>query len=168
MELWDLYDKERNPLGKTHIRGLPLDKGEYHLVVFVWTFNSCGQVLMTKRSAEKQSYAGLWEHTGGSVQAGETSLQAIQRELREETGISATVEDLQLAESYRRSNDICDIYFLKKDVPLEEIRLQPGETCDAKWVSRAQLEDMISKGEVARPDAQRYRQLGKKLDDLLK
>ena len=168
MELWDLYDKELKPLGKTNIRGLPLDKGEYHLVVFVWTFNSCGQVLMTKRSAEKQSYAGLWEHTGGSVQAGETSLQAIQRELREETGISATVEDLQLAESYRRSNDICDIYFLKKDVPLEEIRLQPGETCDAKWVSRAQLEDMISKGEVARPDAQRYRQLGKKLDDLLK
>ena len=88
--------------------------------------------------------------------------------LHEETGIYATAEELHLAESYRRSNDICDIYFLKKDVPLEEIRLQPGETCDAKWVTRAQLEEMIARGEVARPDAQRYRQLGSKLKDLLK
>lgn len=168
MELWDLYDKERRPLGRTHVRGVPLDKGEYHLVVFVWTFNRLGQVLMTKRSPEKQSYAGLWEHTGGSVQAGESSLAAILRELQEETGICARPEELCLAESYRRSNDFCDIYFLKKDVPVEQICLQPGETCDAKWVSRAELEEMIRRGEVARPDAQRYRQLGSKLDDLLK
>lgn len=168
MELWDLYDKERKPLGKTHIRGVPLDKGEYHLVVFVWTFNSSGQVLMTKRSPEKVSYPGLWEHTGGSVQAGESSLCAILRELQEETGISARPEELHLAESYRRSNDFCDIYFLQKDVPLEQIRLQQGETCDAKWVTRSQLEEMISRGEVARPDAQRYRQLGSKLNELLK
>lgn len=168
MELWDLYDKDRSPLGRTHVRGVPLEKGEYHLVVFVWTFNSRGQVLMTKRAPEKQSYAGLWEHTGGSVQAGETSLQAILRELQEETGIGARPEELRLAESYRRSNDICDVYFLKKDVPLEQICLQPGETCDAKWVTRAQLEEMIQRGEVAKPDAQRYRQLGNKLEGLLK
>ena len=77
MELWDLYDKDRKPLGKTHVRGVPLKKGEYHLVVFVWVFNSTGQVLMTKRAPEKQSYPNLWEHTGGSVLSGETSRQAI-------------------------------------------------------------------------------------------
>lgn len=168
MELWDLYDKDRRPLGRTHVRGIPLGKGEYHLVVFAWTFNSLGQVLMTKRSPEKQSYAGQWEHTGGSVQAGETSLQAILRELEEETGIQACAEELQMAESYRRSSDFCDIYFLRRDIPLEEIRLQEGETCDAKWVSRSELEDMIRRGEVAKPDAQRYRQLGEKLNHLLK
>ena len=168
MELWDLYDKKRRPLGRTHVRGVSLEKGEYHLVVFAWTFNSLGQVLMTKRSPEKQSYAGQWEHTGGSAQAGETSLQAILRELEEETGICARAEELRLAESYRRSNDFCDIYFLHRDVPLEEIRLQEGETCDAKWVSRTELEAMIHRGEVARPDAQRYRQLGSKLDGLLR
>ena len=26
MELWDLYDKERRPLGKTHERGKPIAK----------------------------------------------------------------------------------------------------------------------------------------------
>lgn len=168
MELWDLYDKERRPLGKTHVRGVPLAKGEYHLVVFVWVFNSHGQVLMTKRSPEKQSYPNLWEHTGGSAMAGETSMQAIRRELLEETGIYAEEEELTLVDSYTRTGSFCDIYFLHKDVLTTELTLQPGETCDAKWVNRAQLEEMIRKGEVAKPDVQRYQQLSDKLKDRLK
>ena len=168
MELWDLYDKERRPLGKTHVRGVPLAKGEYHLVVFVWVFNSHGQVLMTKRSPEKQSYPNLWEHTGGSAMAGESSMQAIRRELLEETGIYAEEEELTLVDSYTRTGSFCDIYFLHKDVLTTELTLQPGETCDAKWVTRAQLEEMIRKGEVAKPDVQRYQQLSDKLKDRLK
>ena len=35
MELWDLYDEHRAPLGRTHQRGLPLAPGEYHLAVIV-------------------------------------------------------------------------------------------------------------------------------------
>ena len=81
MELWDVYDEQRQPLGKTHVRGVPMAPGEYHLVVFVWVFDGRGRVLMTKRSPEKRSYPNKWEHTGGAAQAGESSLQAIQREL---------------------------------------------------------------------------------------
>ena len=168
MEFWDLYDRERRPLGKTHMRGVPLAKGEYHLVVFVWVFNSRGQVLMTKRAPEKQSYPNLWEHTGGSVLAGESSLEAICRELFEETGIHAEAEELTLVETYSRVGSFCDIYFLQKDVALSELTMQPGETCDAKWVTRAQLEEMIAQGMVAKPDVQRYEQLKGKLTDLLK
>lgn len=36
-EYWDLYDTNRQPLGRTHLRGLPLDKDTYHVVVSVWT-----------------------------------------------------------------------------------------------------------------------------------
>ena len=168
MELWDLYDKARQPLGKTHVRGVPLKKGEYHLVVFVWVFNSQGQVLMTKRAPEKQSYPNLWEHTGGSVLAGESSLAAIRRELFEETGIRAEEEELTLVDTYTKVGSFCDIYFLQKDVALSELTMQPGETCDAKWVTRAQLEEMIAQGRVAKPDVQRYEQLKGKLTDLLK
>lgn len=168
MELWDLFDKERRPLGKTHVRGVPLAKGEYHLVVFVWVFNSSGQVLMTKRSPEKQSYPNLWEHTGGSAVAGESSMQAIRRELLEETGICAEEEELTLVDSYTRTGSFCDIYFLHKDILTSELTLQPGETCDAKWVTRAQLEEMIAQGQVAKPDVQRYHQLAEKLKDRLK
>jgi len=62
-----------------------------------------------------------------------------------------------------RKDSRCDIYFLQKDVPLTELVMQPGETCDCKWVSRAELERMIRNKEIAKPDATRYRQLGEKL-----
>lgn len=28
MELWDVYDKNRNKTGKTHVRGVPMAEGE--------------------------------------------------------------------------------------------------------------------------------------------
>ena len=107
---------------------------------------------------------------GGAALAGESSLQAIQRELFEETGIRAEPCEFHLAETYCRRGDnyICDIYFLIKDVPLEALTMQPGETCEAKWVNRQELEDMIADGIVARPDVRRYRQLDSKLDKYLR
>ena len=83
MELWDVFDENRRPLHRTHVRGVPMRRGEYHLVVFVWIFNSAGQTLLTKRSPETKNYPNIWSPTGGAVQAVETSLQAIARELRE-------------------------------------------------------------------------------------
>ena len=81
MELWDLYDKDRRPLGRTHQRGLPVPPGAYHLAVIVVILNPKGEVLLTRRAPEKDACPGWWENTGGSVLAGETSLEAITREL---------------------------------------------------------------------------------------
>ena len=77
MELWDLYDKDRRPLGRTHQRGLPVPPGAYHLAVIVVILNPKGEVLLTRRAPEKDACPGWWENTGGSVLAGETSLEAI-------------------------------------------------------------------------------------------
>ena len=67
MEIWDVYDARRQPTGRTHMRGVPMQPGDYHLIVFVWIFNSRGQLLLTKRSPEKESYPNLWETTGGAA-----------------------------------------------------------------------------------------------------
>ena len=169
MELWDLFDKNRRPLHRTHVRGVPMRRGEYHLVVFVWIFNSCGQMLLTKRSPEKKTYPNFWSPTGGAVQAGETSLQAIARELREETGIQADRTEFKLLTSacVASRSYFSDIYSLQKDVPQSEIVLQEGETCDAKWVSKAEFEAMIAAGEIAPPDVERYRSLQERFDEVL-
>lgn len=49
MELWDLYDSERNPLGRTHVRGEAFAEGEYYVCVEVWIRNSKGEFLIQKR-----------------------------------------------------------------------------------------------------------------------
>lgn len=170
MELWDLFDKERRPLGRTHERGLPLPAGAYHLAVFVWVFNSRGQTLLTRRAPEKQHYAGLWSVTGGAAQAGESSREAICRELREETGICARAEDFVLLQSVRSDARayFSDIYFLRCDAPSESLTMQPGETTEARWVDRAALEALIARGEFAAPDAERYVSLKEKFSDLFR
>ena len=91
MEYNDIYDARRNLTGKTHRRGTPWRKGEYGLVVCVWVYDGEGNVLMTRRAPEK-SFPGTWENSGGAARAGENSLQAIVRELYEETGRRANPE----------------------------------------------------------------------------
>ena len=141
MELWDLYDEHRAPLGRTHQRGLPLAPGEYHLAVIVVIVNSRGEVLLTRRSPEKAVCPGWWENTGGAVQAGETSRQAILRELGEETGLSPRPEELTLLlQEDCRDGTHFDIYALTWEGEPEDIHLQAGETDAARWMPLAEWE----------------------------
>ena len=85
-EMWDVYDVDRRPLGKTHPRGVPLPAGEYHLIVLVMLQNEKGEFLVTRRAPNK-GFPNMWEFTGGSALAGDDSLTSALREVREETGI---------------------------------------------------------------------------------
>ena len=48
MELWDIYDIDRQPTGGTSVRGEALGSGEYHMVVHLGIFNSEGKLLIQK------------------------------------------------------------------------------------------------------------------------
>ena len=85
MEKWDLYDKNRNKLNKIVDRGSVLSDDEYHLVVNGWVKNDKDEFLITQRAPHK-SFPYMWECTGGSAVSGETSLEAVAREVKEELG----------------------------------------------------------------------------------
>ena len=85
-ELWDIYDINRKPTGRTVERGKPMKSGEYHIVVNVWIRNSKGEWLISKRTPNKH-FPLLWEPTGGSAVSGESSFDAAIRETREELGV---------------------------------------------------------------------------------
>lgn len=155
MEYNDIYDINRKLTGKTHLRGKPLQPGEYGLVACVWVYDGKGNVLMTRRAKEK-IFAGTWENSGGAVFAGETSLQAIARELREETGICAAETEFRLIDTGMDSQTHYDYYALCRDVSIEDIVLQPGETDDAKWVSFSQVHQMIDRGEICQVIAKQF------------
>lgn len=126
------------------LRGTRVPEGYYLLLVSILTQNSRGEILVTRRAPEKK-YAGRWEITGGCVQSGETALQGAVRELREETGIEAGVHEVLHCGTRIRADYIHEFYKVRKDVPLSEIKLQPGETDDAKWVTAAQFREMAER-----------------------
>lgn len=151
----DIYDRGRNLTGRVHLRGTTWRKGEYGLVVCVWVYDGKGKLLLTRRAPEK-SFAGTWENSGGAAKAGETSLQAIIRELKEETGITASAEEFELLCSDRDRTAHYDFYCLKKEIPIERVALQPGETDDAKWVTFAQVHEMIRQKQICKVIANQF------------
>jgi len=155
MEFNDIYDRDRNLTGRVHKRGTPWKRGEYGLVVCVWVHDGNGKLLLTRRAREK-SFAGTWENSGGAAKAGESSLEAIVRELAEETGIHAAPEEFELLGSGRDGSAHYDYYCLQCDVPVERIVLQPGETDGVQWVTFAQVHRMIEKGQICRIIANQF------------
>lgn len=74
-----------------------------HRVVHVLVFNNAGDLLLQKRSMNKDVAPGRWDTSvGGHVDPGESLEQAALREMKEELGIEATLERLY---SYVHSND---------------------------------------------------------------
>ncbi|MCQ2419434.1 MAG: NUDIX hydrolase [Clostridia bacterium] len=163
MEQWDIYDKKRQPLGYTKGRSEALSEGEYHLIAFTLIFDRQGEMLLTLRDPEKLRYPNLWGNTGGAVQAGETTRDAIVREVYEETGIEAAPEDFLLLDADFRSSrhSMTDVFLLIVDRP-KTIYLQKGETVDSRWVTIRQAERMMEQGLVAAPDAERWPEIKKK------
>ena len=149
MEFNDIYDENRNLTGRVHKRGNPWQPGEYGLVVCVWVYDGNGKLLLTRR-AKGKSFAGTWENSGGAAKAGETSRQAIARELFEETGIRAGEDEFELLDSARDRNTFYDFYCLKRHVKLKDIRLLPGETDDVMWASFGKVHWMIRTGKICK------------------
>ena len=155
MEWNDVYDRDRNLTGRVHRRGTRWKTGDYGLIVCVWVYDGRGKVLLTCRAPDK-SFAGNWENSGGAAQHGETSLQAVTRELREETGITAAPEDFELLDSRRDRDAFLDFYCLRNATPIEQIVLQKGETVDAKWASFEEIHRMIEEKQICRVIARQF------------
>ena len=157
MEYNDIYDRDRRRTGRLHLRGTRWHRGEYGLIVCVWVYDGKGKLLLTRRAPEK-SFPGTWENSGGAAKAGESSRQAIARELFEETGIKAEPKDFELLDSRRDRDAFFDFYCLKNDTPLEKIVLQEGETTDVKWATFAEVHQMIEDRQICRVISRQFLQ----------
>ena len=156
LEYNDVYDRQRRLTGRTHIRGTRWKTGEYGLVVCVWVHDGEGNLLLTRRAKEK-SFPGTWENSGGAVVAGETSRQAIVRELFEETGIRADEEEFELLDSGCDGNFHYDYYCIQRKIPLSEIVLLPGETDGVQWATFEQVHKLIDEKKICRVIARQFR-----------
>lgn len=146
-EILDLYDKNMRPTGETVKRGERMPEGRYLLLVSIMTVDRSGRILLTRRAPEKR-YAGRWEITGGCVQSGETAAEGARRELLEETGIRVREKEMKPCGTEQRSGYFHVFYLVRKDLAADAVRLQPGETDDAKWVTPEEFLEMAEQRQM--------------------
>ena len=135
MEYWDIYDKNKQRTGRTMKRNdWCLADDEYHLTVLGVIVRPDGKFLITKRVMTKSWAPGWWEVSGGGVRAGESSRDAVIREVKEETGLDVSNADGGYLFDYHRENPgegdnyFVDVYrfqmdFDESDLNFEEVEI---------------------------------------------
>jgi len=148
-ELWDVYDANKNLTGRTHRRGDPLPEGDYHLVAISLLQNSKDEFLIARRSPLITS-PNIWAFPGGAVSAGEDSLTAVVREIKEETGLSVLPQNGKLLHTEKPHGiyrAFFDIWLFRQDFNIKDVILQDGENTDAKYASIEKIRQMVASGE---------------------
>ena len=153
MEYWDIYDVDKQPTGRTMKRNdWNMKPGDYHLTVLGVLQNREGKYLITKRVMTKAWAAGWWEVSGGGVQAGESSIEAVRREVIEETGIDVSDFDGGLQFTYRRDNPdekdnyFVDVYKFTGDFEEKDVRPQEAETDGFKLATLDEIKEYAEQG----------------------
>ena len=113
MELWDIYDENKQPTGRTMKKNdWHMKPGEFHLTVLGVIRRPDGKFLITQRVMTKAWAPGAWEVSGGGVMAGETS---------------AHLFSYQRINPDEGDNYFVDIYRFEMDVKEEDVHIQTAE-----------------------------------------
>lgn len=153
MELWDIYDKNKQRTGRTMKRNdWCLKDGEYHLTVLGVVVRPDRKFLITRRVMTKSWAPGWWEVSGGAVQAGEDSYDAVLREVKEETGLDVSGCGNGYQFTYQRENPgegdnyFVDIYRFVLNFDEKDVHPQEAETMGFKLATREEIKELADQG----------------------
>lgn len=134
-EYWDVYDINGAKLGYTKRLDEKFHEGEYHIGASLWIANSQGSLLIQKRASSKKVCPNLWSITGGKVWAGESSITACLREVKEEIGLSLCERDISFLYRSVGTNMLFDDYIAIVDFQIDKAALNLSEVSEIKWAS---------------------------------
>jgi 8-oxo-dGTP diphosphatase len=96
--------------------------------------NPEGQVLIAQRPMDKHM-GGAWEFPGGKVEAGETVLEALHRELLEELGMTIANASALMTHRHEYPDRVVNLQVLAiTDAPLDKLGDIGAEGQPLRWV----------------------------------
>jgi len=143
MELLDIYDNNGNPTGKTIIRGdnrVKLNNNEHIAVAVIIIENNNKKFLIQKTSKQKGSKYSL---TGGHIKSKDTPLETIIKEVSEELGIDISNDSIKDYGFICYDMPLRYIYYLKKDININNIKLQKEEVEYVKYMTKKEVKELI-------------------------
>ncbi len=147
------------PTGRSVSRHVVHRDGLWHRTVHIWVVNGNREVLLQRRVESKENYPGLWDiSAAGHISFGETSLEAAEKELFEELGITVDAGALHYVTSIAREavlnegryidREWVDIYTLHREILLDSLILQAEEVADVRWASLGELSRRVREGDA--------------------
>jgi len=110
-----------------------------HLDVVAALFRKDGKILLCQRY-DDDDFGGLWEFPGGKIEEGESSVQAVVREMKEELGLNCEVGNFVDKFSDENETLRIDIFLYRIDSYVG--KMQCIECQDFKWVTLKESKTM--------------------------
>ena len=153
MEYRDLYDENKNLTGEKININDEIPKGKYINNVVIFIENDRGELLL-----QINKKYNLWSTTGGHPKSGESSIDGIITEVKEELGIDISNDKLILFKTIKTEDDFVDLYYLKKDIDLMDID-RNEEVGEVGWFDEDEILEMISKKKLIPSHVTFYKEL---------
>ena len=154
MEHFDILDTDGKHTGEKKLREQVHADGDWHGAIDVCIINPKGEILIQKRTPNKDSYPNLWEiSSSGHISAGETGIESAIREVSEELGLKFKKEDFEFLFAVKTqhitnngtfiNNEVKDIYLIETDIDINVLTLQKEEVSEVKLMHFTDFEKQI-------------------------
>lgn len=141
----DLYNEKLEKTEFTYFKGESIPDGLYPMVVMILIQNSKNEFLMQKRVPNKGGDCGV---TGGHPKSGETCLEGIITETKEELGIDISNQRIIEFASGCDGKDCYRMYYTKMDLDIYKLDIQKEELTEVQWFSIDTLTKMVDNKEL--------------------
>lgn len=163
MELIDVLDENGVATGEVLSRDEVHKKGLWHRSIVVAIVNEKNEILVQKRSENKEKNPGMWDiSVAGHISAGQDSLSAAAREINEEVsvllGYRTEIKDFRYMYCFRKEQkfkedfierQFYDFFILRTSgVDDKTLDFQLEEVQAVKFVNLNELQKMIDEHEI--------------------
>lgn len=153
-EYIDIVDHNGNPTGKVALKSAAHKNGWYHNTIHLWLYTKSGDVLLQQRSHKKHIYPLLWDvSVAGHIDAGESFVEALLREAKEEIGIGLKPKDLykigvhlhksEYANGAIKDYEFHNVFIAELNVPIEDLQPQEDEVEALKLVTISEFRALL-------------------------
>jgi len=148
-EMFDVVDEKGQPTGRIVSRQKAHEQGIRHRTAHIWIVREVEgrrQVLLQKRSAQKDSFPGMYDtSSAGHIRAGDEPRESALRELGEELGIMASADQLTFVGTFTiryakefhgamfKDNEISFVFLYQDPVDIDRLTLQKEEVERVDW-----------------------------------
>lgn len=119
------------------------------------------KIFLAQRSDTKQMYPGHYEAPGGHVQIGETFVDALRREVREELGVSVQIHSIVDAYTFESEGVWkAEVMYLCGIDDVDQPQLNPEDHQADGWFTRKDLDTLPIVGLLKEPLRKAFEMIG--------